>query len=189
MELLWREMTTAENIPLLLIFVGLLGFLIGWTAASANRGARKAPARRRWKPKSSRPPAGQGAARTPALATSQLEVVMQADFTAKPLMSRSEARVFLAAERAVRRNSLGWRVMAQVSLGEVLSSPDPEAFAAINSKRVDMLLISADGRPIAAIEFQGTGHYLGTAAARDAVKREALRRAKVDFIEIKPEHS
>ena len=39
---------------------------------------------------------------------------------------------------------------------------------------------------IAAIEFQGGGHYQGTAAARDAVKKEALRRAGVDYLEVKP---
>ena len=32
--------------------------------------------------------------------------------------------------------------MAQVSLGEVLSSPDARAFSAINSKRVDLLIVS-----------------------------------------------
>ena len=30
--------------------------------------------------------------------------------------------------------------------------------------------------------------YLGTAAARDAVKREALRRAGVAYIEVTPSH-
>src|SRR5690606_2597441 len=79
-----------------------------------------------------------------------------------------------------------WRVMAQVSLGEVLSSPDPKAFSTINSKRVDLLLISNGGQPIAAIEFQGDGHYQGNAAARDAVKKDALRRAGVDYLEVKP---
>jgi len=67
--------------------------------------------------------------------------------------------------------------MAQVSLGEVLSSPDARAYSAINSKRVDLLIVSRSGDPIAAIEYQGHGHYQGTAAARDAVKKEALRKA------------
>lgn len=79
--------------------------------------------------------------------------------------------------------------MAQVSLGEVLSSSDPRAYAAINSKRVDMLIITSRGVPIAAIEYQGEGHYQGSAAARDAVKKEALRKAGVRYIEMTPEHS
>ncbi|MNV88214.1 hypothetical protein D3C71_1823990 [compost metagenome] len=114
---------------------------------------------------------------------------MNAEFRPKRLMSRSEARAFLQIERLLRGHRMGWRVMAQVSLGEVLTSTDANAFAAVNSKRVDMLIIANDGHPLAAVEFQGSGHYLATAAARDAVKREALRRAGVDFIEVKPDHS
>lgn len=119
-------------------------------------------------------------------ASDQLRVVMAAKFEKRRLLSRSEAQVMYAAEKAIRDQQLGWRVMAQVSLGEVLSSPDPEAFSTINSKRVDLLLISNSGQPIAAIEFQGDGHYQGNAAARDAVKKEALRRAGVDYLEGKP---
>jgi hypothetical protein len=58
----------------------------------------------------------------------------------------------------------------------VLSSPDARAYSANNSKRVDLLLASRSGDPIGAIEYQGHGHYQGTAAARDAVKKEALRK-------------
>jgi hypothetical protein len=77
--------------------------------------------------------------------------------------------------------------MAQVSLGEVLSSPNARAYSAINSKRVDLLIVSRSGDPIAAIEYQGHGHHQGTAAARDAVKKEALRKAGVRYIEVTPE--
>jgi hypothetical protein len=73
-------------------------------------------------------------------------------------------------------------------LGEVLSCEDSRAYSTINSKRVDMLVITNSGDPIAAIEYQGSGHYQGSAPARDAVKKEALRRAGVAYIEITPEH-
>ena len=125
----------------------------------------------------------------PALdAADQLRLVMSAQFEKRRLLSAAEARVFYAAEKAVRTQGLGWRVMAQVSLGEILSSPDTRAFSTINSKRVDILLISKSGDPIAAIEFQGDGHYQGTAPARDAVKKEALRKAGVGYIEMTPAH-
>lgn len=55
-------------------------------------------------------------------APDQLRLVMTASFEKRSLLSRSEARVFYAAEKAVRDQKLSWRVMAQVSLGEVLSS-------------------------------------------------------------------
>jgi Protein of unknown function (DUF2726) len=112
---------------------------------------------------------------------------MAARFEKRRLLSRSEAHVLYAAERAVNAADRAWRVMAQVSLGEVLSSPDARAYSAINSKRVDLLIVSGRGDPIAAIEYQGHGHYQGTAAARDAVKKEALRKAGVRYIEVTPE--
>ena len=76
--------------------------------------------------------------------------------------------------------------MAQVSLGEILSSPCETAYRAINSKRVDLLLIGADGLPKHAVEFQGSGHHVGSAATRDAVKKEALRKAGIGYIEVMP---
>jgi Protein of unknown function (DUF2726) len=119
----------------------------------------------------------------------QLRLVMGARFEKRRLLSRSEARVLYAAERIIKTADLKWRkwrVMAQVSLGEVLCSPDARAYSAINSKRVDLLIVSRSGDPIAAIEYQGRGHYQGTAAARDAVKKEALRKAGVGYIAIPP---
>ena len=130
------------------------------------------------------PPAG-----TPLDAADQLRLVMGAPFAPRRLMSKSEARVFYAAEAAIRDQGLRWRAMAQVNLGEVLSSPDARAFGAINSKRVDVLLVSSSGDPMAAIEFQGEGHYQGSAPARDAVKKEALRKAGVGYIEMTPQHA
>ncbi|MBR0697012.1 DUF2726 domain-containing protein [Bradyrhizobium lablabi] len=120
-------------------------------------------------------------------AAEQLRLVMGAEFEKRPLLSRSEAQVLYAAERAVNTADLNWRVMAQVSLGEVLACGDARAYSAINSKRVDLLIVSRSGDPIAAIEYQGHGHYQGTAAARDAVKKEALRKAGVRYIEVTPD--
>ena len=117
----------------------------------------------------------------------QLRRVMGARFEKRSILSRSEALVLYAAERAINIVDLKWRVMAQVSLGEVLSTPDARAYSAINSKRVDLLIVSQSGDPIAAIEYQGHGHYQGTAAARDAIKKEALRKAGVRYIEVTPD--
>ncbi len=107
-------------------------------------------------------------------AAEQLRIVMNSEFSARPLLNQSEARVFEELCQIVGRCKPGWRVMAQVSLGEILRSKDTEAFWCINSKRVDMLLVDEACRPRHAIEYQGGAHYQGTAAARDAVKKEAL---------------
>jgi len=117
----------------------------------------------------------------------QLRLVMDAEFAPQRLLNRGEARVFEAAEAAIREQRLAWRVMAQVSLGEVLSSTDEAAFRAINAKRVDVLIVTRDGQPLAALELQGGGHYQGTAVVRDAVKKEALRKAGVRYVELTAE--
>jgi hypothetical protein len=128
--------------------------------------------------------------KTEADPAEQLRLVIGARFEKCRILNRSEAQVLYAAERAintVNTADLKWRVMAQVSLGEVLSSPDARAYSAINNKRVDLLIVSRTGDPVAAIEYHGHGHYQGTAAARDAVKKEALRKAGVRYIEVTPE--
>ena len=80
----------------------------------------------------------------------------------------------------------GWQVMAQVSLGEILRCEDKAAYGCINSKRVDLLIVDADCKPVHAIEYQGGAHFKGAhaTAARDAVKKEALRRAGIGYEEI-----
>jgi hypothetical protein len=150
------------------------------------KSARQAWQKKGWRRGEAGPPFKTGA--TPITdPAEQLRLVMGARFEKRRLLSRSEARVLYAAERAINTADLKWRVMAQVSLGEVLSSPDARAYSAINSKRVDLLIVSRSGDPIAAIEYQGHGHYQGTAAARDAVKKEALRKAGVRYIAVTPE--
>jgi hypothetical protein len=120
-------------------------------------------------------------------AAEQLRIVMASDFHAQPLLNKSEKRLFEVLDRLVIELAPpGWQVMAQVSLGEILKSPSKDAFLAINSKRVDLLIVDADARPVHAIEYQGAGHHQGAAAARDAVKKEALRRAGIGYSEVVP---
>jgi hypothetical protein len=117
-------------------------------------------------------------------AADQLRIVMRAEFASRPLLNKGEARVFRELDRAVMARNATWQVMAQVSLGEILRSRDSEAFRCINSKRVDLLLVDADCMPRYAIEYQGEGHHQSAAAARDAVKKEALRRAGIGYYEV-----
>jgi hypothetical protein len=118
-------------------------------------------------------------------AADQLRTVMQAEFRPRRLLNKSEARLFRAMDKLVIELAPpGWQVMAQVSLGEILSSKDEDAYLCINSKRVDLLIVDEECRPLHAIEYQGGGHHQGTAAARDAVKKEALRRAGIGYVEV-----
>lgn len=119
-------------------------------------------------------------------AADQLRTVMRADFKAQPLLNKSEARLFKALDKMVIEMRPDWQVMAQVSLGEILRCEDKDAYLCINSKRVDLLIVDGDCKPIHAIEYQGGGHFKGAhaTAARDAVKKEALRRAGIGYVEV-----
>jgi len=114
----------------------------------------------------------------------QIHAVMAANFEKRRLMNAPEYRLFKLIEEEVSHACRGHRVFAQTNLGEILTSPSRDAFASINSKRVDILIVDSGGWPVAAIEYQGTGHYQGTAAARDAVKKEALRKAGIRYLEV-----
>ncbi|MBY5853886.1 DUF2726 domain-containing protein [Rhizobium ruizarguesonis] len=117
-------------------------------------------------------------------AADQLRIVMGANFTIQPLLNKSEARLFKELDHMVIGCNPAWQVMAQVSLGEILRSKDAAAYRCINSKRVDLLLVDGDCQPRHAIEYQGGAHHQGAAAARDAVKKEALRRAGIGYHEV-----
>lgn len=149
----------------------------GWRWRREPKTAR--PTKTPWMPRSEQPPPP----KQPD-AADQLRIVMGAAFTIQPLLNKSEVRVLKELERFVENCNPAWQVMAQVSLGEVLRSKDATAFSCINSKRVDLLLIDGDCLPRHAVEYQGWGHHQGTAAARDAVKKEALRRAGIGYHEV-----
>jgi hypothetical protein len=119
----------------------------------------------------------------------QLNAVMAAPFEKRKLLSLAEFKVFRIVEEEIAAARRGHRVFAQTSLGEILSSPDDDAFHSINSKRVDILIVDKGGLPTVAVEYQGNGHYQGTAAARDAIKKEALRKAGVGYVEVSPDHT
>jgi hypothetical protein len=114
---------------------------------------------------------------------------MGADFTIQPLLNKSEARIFRELDRIVISCNPDWQVMAQVSLGEILRSKDADAYGCINSKRVDLLLMDEDCQPRHAIEYHGVAHHQSAAAARDAVKKEALRRAGIGYHEVLAGHT
>lgn len=195
------EIITLATKPYLLIAALVVGVLAGM-AVEQFLGRRRRQAWReknRWHWKRKRtggniyslppePKANTAATKQPD-AADQLRVVMGAAFTTQPLLNRGEARVFREVDRIVIDCNPGWQVMAQVSLGEILRSKDADAYRCINSKRVDLLLMDEDCQPRHAVEYQGGGHHQGTAAARDAVKKEALRRAGIGYHEVVAGHT
>ncbi|HVI98958.1 MAG TPA: DUF2726 domain-containing protein [Sphingomonas sp.] len=160
-----------------LVVATLLGAQLEKTLARVTR--------RRWK---ARYDCGGGKAKydKPFDPPTQLHHVESAQFRARRILNRGEQRLLTVLEDACAAAAPGWRVMAQVSLGEILTSPNADAYRAINSKRVDLLLVDRSGQPLQAFELQGRGHHLGPAATRDAIKKEALRRAGIGYVEVLP---
>jgi hypothetical protein len=122
----------------------------------------------------------------------QMEFVARVDFEPQRLLNKSEYRIFLLLEAVTRGLNAGLRVMAQTCMGEIVrpkkgSASESDcnlAYRSINSKRIDFVIINRFGIPILAIEHQGDGHYHSRSFMRDAVKREALRKANIVLIEV-----
>ena len=112
------------------------------------------------------------------------------------IMGRGEYELFRAAlnvtGQQMPRGALPFYVFPQVALGQIIrtepaTGPEADrAYRAINSKRCDLLLADMRGNPVAVLEYQGSGHEIGgTAAQRDEIKRMALSRAGVRYVEIR----
>ena len=114
----------------------------------------------------------------------QLTAVKRAAFEPRAIMNRSEFKRFTWIDEWARGRP--YRLFTQVSYGEVIRSADRDAHASINSKRADFVLVDEAGIPACVIEYQGTGHHRGNAAARDEVKRAALAKAGVPLVELYP---
>lgn len=127
----------------------------------------------------------------------QMDAVAAVGFKVCNLLNKEEFKVLPVLERAIKTAGIGHRVMAQTSLGELIkpinnqtkSVDYKKALASINSKRLDFAVFDKFGRIVCAIEYQGSGHYHKNTFMRDAVKREALRKAGVLLIEVTPDFS
>ena len=183
--------------PLLLLVILAIGALIGMGtekyASASDRAKRRAYWQgRNWKRNRDRrlsEPAFRAKAGKPHFAADQLKTVMKAKFRRRALLNKKEAPVFHSLDKFVIERNPGWQVMAQVSVGEFLASDDKDAYFAINSKRVDFVLMDEKCQARHALEYQGNGHHQGSAAARDAVKKEALRKAGIGYHEIVAGHT
>jgi hypothetical protein len=130
-----------------------------------------------------------GSKRPPAVpksdAVDRLRQVSDARFMTKRLMSDNEAIVLGELEAIIADLGEPWRVMAQVGLSQILGSNSDEATLALDGQQVGLLVVGGDRNPIAAVEYQPLGQIRSDDAVRDAVKREALRRASIPYIEVR----
>ncbi len=186
------QINTMLDMPITLFVVLAIGAVIGMGVERASNSFERARKRAYWQAREAERrdhkkivQFGDRKATITTTAADQLARVMQAPFKPRALLNRPERRLLGCIDKALMEFSPGWRAMGQVSMGEILYSHDKDAFWAINAKRVDLLIIDRDCRPLHAVEFQGTGHHGSPeTAARDAVKKEALRRAGIGYVEV-----
>jgi hypothetical protein len=114
-----------------------------------------------------------------------LRDVSDARFSAKRLLSDNEAIVLAEVESIIAGIGQAWRVLARVSLAQIVESTSAEAISAIDGQQAALVVVTGDRTPIAVVEYQPLGQVRSEDAVRDAVKREALRRAGVVYIEVR----
>ena len=153
------EINALIDKPHLLIIVLLVGAIVGMAVeqfrSKMRRQAWREKNRWRWARKWNEPKitggpwlaADRASSKQPD-AADQLRIVMGANFSIQPLLNKSEVRVFKELTRIVISCNPGWQVMAQVSLGEVLRSRDPEAYGCI--KWPTSIASQLKGRPCGA---------------------------------------
>lgn len=130
-----------------------------------------------------------GSKKAPALpkadGVDKLRTVSDARFSPLKLMSDNEAIVLREIETIITEIGQPWRVLAQVRLSRIIASSSFDAVSAIDGQQVALLIVDIDRAPIAAVEYQPLGQVRNDDAVRDAVKREALRRAGIAYIEVR----
>jgi len=110
-----------------------------------------------------------------------------ATFRPKPILNRPEAKLYRMIEHLLPS---GYRLMAQVSYGEMMKSSNLTKYHQINARRADMVIVDRGFNVVAVIEYRGAGHkgYNVNAAnyARrgDRVKRISAQEAGLQYIEI-----
>lgn len=121
----------------------------------------------------------------------QLRIIRDSHLATKPLLNKSEARLFVHLSDAIKRyyKADQFLLFSQVSLGEVFKKMDydEDAYFVLNNMRVDFLLVDRSYKVVAAIEYQGTGHFLGDyndARKRDKIKKDALTKVGIQYIEV-----
>lgn len=124
------------------------------------------------------------------------DVSTKVAYRARPVLHAGEAALFRLIERMCAAHAPHIRVLAQVNMGEFLGVDDrgpgsprqrEAGQGAINSKRIDILLVDAEFRPRVAIEYQGRRHATDDRTRlRDQAKHTALAAAGIPLVEITP---
>ncbi|WP_444944225.1 DUF2726 domain-containing protein [Microbulbifer sp. ZKSA006] len=110
-----------------------------------------------------------------------LEASQRCLYSKQNLLNNSEKNIYWVLVKFLSKN---YCINPQASLGEILTCENKFGYRAINSKRSDFVITNKQFQPLAVIEYQGAGHFQGNYQKRDLTKRNALKRARVAFVQI-----
>lgn len=161
------------------IGIVILLFVIVFVIADMKKTRRRKYKSRKWVNYSQKPERARGHnAEQQGVLEKQLEALRATTIKTKRPVNKSAFQIWLALERAIKIHAPRSRVMPEVGMGAFLNTSsdgqiswdDKEAFRAFVAKRVDFLVVDDFGNPAFAVEYHGSGHYIGdTAASRDVV--------------------
>ena len=113
-------------------------------------------------------------------AEENLRIVRENRYQAKKICNANERAAYTAACAVIWERQRKERVFVQVSLGEIIMHPHGRVHAAINSKRVDLLVTDEQFNALIAIEIDGSGHHL-TNYSHIMMREKLWRCARLGF--------
>ena len=130
-------------------------------------------------PKRRRPLAGED---------SELRTIIAAQFRRRRVLTKTEFTLIKAIEELLRDRFPACRVLRGATLADLITTEDDRAFDFISRKTVDLVVIDSTGLTLAAIDIHRNGIADPAALVRDTAKREALRRARIEHVEVFEHH-
>lgn len=119
-----------------------------------------------------------------------VQQVARAQFRARPLLNRSEAKLFRQVSIWLDENAAGLNVAPQVTYGAFMSTEARDDWFRMASKRADFVIFDDNGNVRLIIEYDGPGHYgasrrsVDDAHGRDIQKNVAAASAGIPLLRI-----
>lgn len=110
-----------------------------------------------------------------------LETVRRGEgYRKKRVLNATERRVFAALVSVCQEN--GWRVLPQVSMGQIVASDDEKEWMAVRGLVPDFCVTDKDFVPLAIVEVNGEGHD----PKNDRRKKILCKKIGMAYVEVPP---
>lgn len=161
------------------LFIAIMFFIIGVGVGNNKQKKQNNPEEKEKRPAFNRK------AFKKEKAEENLRLIRENRYRQKRVCNANERAAYIAALSVVLRREKKERVLAQVTLGEMLYHENSRVHGAVNSKRVDILVTDDSFNPLIAIEIDGSGHHLSNYShINDEGKMLALKSAGIPLLRI-----